>query len=87
MKDAETRIPELLTPKEVAVACRTTIGTLANDRCHGNGPPHLRLGGRVYYPAKELSEYISSRIVTPTPRAARPTIFDPAPSPAHKSTR
>lgn len=67
---AEEKIPELLTPREAAAARRTTIGHLANERSRGLGPPVARIGGRVFYPAAELREYIVSRIVDPSQRAA-----------------
>jgi hypothetical protein len=65
---AEVKIPELLTPREAAAVRRTTTGHLANERSRGFGPPVCRLGGRVFYPAAELSRYISER-TEPTRRA------------------
>jgi len=66
---AECKIPELLTPREAAAIRRTTVGHLANERSRGLGPPVAKIGGRIFYPARELSEYISERIVDPTRRA------------------
>ena len=66
---AEVEIPKLLTPREAAAARRTTIGHLANERSRGIGPPVCRIGGRCFYPAAELSRYISERITEPTRRA------------------
>jgi hypothetical protein len=66
---ADSKIPELLTPREAAAIRRTTTGHLANERNRGLGPPVCKLGGRVFYPAEELSKYISERIVDPARRA------------------
>lgn len=63
------KIPELLTPREAAVVRRTTTGHLANERSRGLGPPICKLGGRIFYPADQLREYINERIVDPTRRA------------------
>ena len=66
---SDCKIPELLTPREAAAVRRTTIGHLANERSRGLGPPVAKIGGRVFYPAKELAEYISKRIMDPARRA------------------
>jgi hypothetical protein len=66
---AEVKLPELLTPREAAAVRRTTVGHLANERSRGEGPPVCKLGGRIFYPAESLRDYISSRIVDPTRRA------------------
>jgi hypothetical protein len=65
---ADCKIPELLTTREAAAARRTTIGHLANERSRGLGPPVARIGGRVFYPALELRDYILSRITDPSDR-------------------
>lgn len=65
----QNKLPELLTPREAAAVRRTTTGHLANERSRGLGPPVARIGGRVFYPAAELREYIVSRIVDPARRA------------------
>jgi hypothetical protein len=69
MKDSDCKFPELLTPKETAVLRRTTTGHLANDRSRGLGPPYVKLGGRIFYPAAQLREYITAHIVDPKRRA------------------
>jgi hypothetical protein len=66
---AELKLPELLTPREAAAVRRTTVGHLANERNRGLGPPVAKIGGRVFYPATELRDYILSRIVDPARRA------------------
>jgi hypothetical protein len=67
MADRNT-LPDLMTPRETATARRTTTGHLANERSRGLGPPFVKLGGRVFYPAEELAEYIRERIVDPARR-------------------
>ena len=67
---ADSKIPELLTPRETAAIRRTTTGHLANERNRGLGPPVCKLGGRVFYPKESLVEYINERIIDPTRRAA-----------------
>jgi hypothetical protein len=65
---ADCKIPEILTPRETATARRTTTGHLANERSRGLGPPFVKLGGRVFYPAEQLRDYITSRIHDPSDR-------------------
>lgn len=67
----DSKIPELLTPRETAAIRRTTTGHLANERNRGLGPPVCKLGGRVFYPKDSLVEYISSRIHDPANRTMR----------------
>jgi hypothetical protein len=66
---AETKFPELLRPREAAAIRRVTVNHLANERSRGEGPPIAKIGGRVYYPADQLRDFINSRIVDPARRA------------------
>ena len=66
---ADSKFPELLKPREAAAIRRVTVNHLANERSRGEGPPVCKLGGRVFYPADQLREYINERIVDPTRRA------------------
>jgi hypothetical protein len=66
---SDCKIPELLTPREVAAIRRTTVAHLANERSRGGGPPFAKLGGKIVYPADRLREYITERTVTPTRQA------------------
>jgi hypothetical protein len=66
---SDVKFPELLVPKVAAKIRNTTTGHLANERSKGEGPPYAKIGGRVFYPAEQLREYITSRIVDPTRRA------------------
>ncbi len=63
-------LPELLTPREAAAVRRTTVGHLANERYRGLGPPFVRDGGKILYPAEQLRDYISTNTVTPSRRGA-----------------
>ena len=68
---ADAKFPELLKPREAAAIRRVTVNHLANERSRGEGPPVCKLGGRVYYPADQLRDYITSRIVNPSDRTMR----------------
>jgi len=63
-------MPRLLTPREAAAILRTTPGSLANLRCKHLGPPITKIGTRVYYPEKELLEFIAARTTKPMPKAS-----------------
>jgi hypothetical protein len=66
---ADTKFPELLRPREAAAIRRVTVNHLANERSRGEGPPIAKIGGRVFYPADQLRDFINSRIVDPARRA------------------
>ena len=66
---ADCKLPELLNPRETAVVRRSSVNHLANERSRGIGPPYVKIGGRIYYPADLLREYINSRIVKPNQKA------------------
>ena len=70
-KLADSKIPELLTPREAAAIRRTTTGHLANERSRGLGPPICKLGGRVFYEKESLVNYITTRITNPGDRTMR----------------
>ena len=49
----------LMTPKEASVFLKLSLGTLANKRTQGSGPPFLKIGnGAVRYPETELRKYL-----------------------------
>ena len=56
-------------PREAAAVRRVTVNHLANERSRGEGPPFAKLGGRVFYPADELRQFIATHIVDPARRA------------------
>ena len=66
---ADTKFPELLRPREAAAIRRVTVNHLANERSRGEGPPICKLGGRVFYPADQLRDFINSHITDPARRA------------------
>jgi hypothetical protein len=60
-----------LTPAEVAAHYNNRIGvkTLANWRCSRdakNGPPYIRVGGRIMYPLSKLLAWEEGRCYTST---------------------
>ena len=54
---------EFLTTKEVSKRYRNVVNvrTLANWRSLGDGPPFVKVGGRVLYPLKSLIAWESKR--------------------------
>lgn len=66
---ADSEIPRLLKPKEAAIILRTSVPHLANLRSQGAGPPVAKIGGRCFYPERELIQYVRDRIVDPTRKA------------------
>ena len=48
----------LLRPKEVAQFGIAAVQTLARWRCEGKGPPFIKLGRQVRYPAELLQGWI-----------------------------
>jgi excisionase family DNA binding protein len=51
----------LLTPSELAEMLGVPIATLYAWRYHGKGPPALRIGRHLRYPAEELRQWIGDR--------------------------
>lgn len=51
-----------LTPQEVAVRLRTTVGTLSNWRIRGGGPRYIKLGRKVLYPLAEIEAFEQRQI-------------------------
>lgn len=60
---------KLLTPRECAAIRRVTVGHQGNERSRGQGPPYVKIGGRVFYPAQALREYIEAHLVNPAAKA------------------
>lgn len=54
---------EMLTPAEVSERYRNTVTvrTLANWRSTRQGPPYVKVGGRVLYPKEGLLEWEAKR--------------------------
>jgi hypothetical protein len=53
-----------LTAEEVAEIRRKSEGALSKERERGEGPPWVRDGARILYPADELERYLAERLVT-----------------------
>lgn len=68
----------LLTPAEAAQYLCLAVGTLANWRWRGDGPPYVRYGHRVRYRQSDLDVWMEGQVhhktpplpPPPTPRAA-----------------
>lgn len=61
-----TTIDELLDDSETAKALSVSRGTLANWRCSKlGGPPFVKIGALVRYRARDVQEYIESRVIQP----------------------
>jgi len=49
-----------LTSKEAAELLRTKVGTLANKRVKGEGPPFVKFGSKVLYEAEALTAWLKA---------------------------
>lgn len=59
-------------PNETARYLGVAMGTLANWRASGKGPPYVRLeGGNVVYLREDLEAYRASQRVVPTAASTR----------------
>lgn len=58
--DDETRLDS----RAVAERLNVTPYTIKSWRRKGVGPAYTKIGGRVYYTPKQISEYLRSRTVT-----------------------
>jgi hypothetical protein len=50
--------PELLTAREMAKAARCSLRSVAEWRAKKKGPPFVRVGNRVLYPAGEARSWL-----------------------------
>jgi hypothetical protein len=55
---AGERPPELLTAREMAEAARCSLRSVAGWRAQKKGPPFVRVGNRVLYPADEARAWL-----------------------------
>lgn len=55
---APNRLPELVTPSEVATWLRTTVGAVYAKAERGSLPGATRVGRRLYFVASELRAHI-----------------------------
>lgn len=56
----EAKLEDLLSTAEVAKVLKTTIQTLANDRCTARKIPFTKIGRRVYYLRSDIERLLSS---------------------------
>lgn len=57
----------LLTPAEVSTWVRIPVGTLANWRTAGGGPPYVKCGARVLYEREAVQRWLDNRTELRTP--------------------
>lgn len=55
-------LPHLLTPSEVGDYLGVPIGTLANWRYQGEGPPFVHVGRLVRYRADDVNAWIQTNL-------------------------
>ena len=54
---------DLVTPKQAGRRLRRATSTLAKLRCHGTGPPYVKLGSRsVFYKKKDVDAFRDAHI-------------------------
>lgn len=60
--------PRYLTPEELSARFRDRISvrTLANWRCLGLGPKFVKVGGRILYPADQVTAWEQARTAEST---------------------
>ena len=68
----------LLLPQEAADYLRMKLQTLANWRCYGGGPKFTRVGNRIFYPVRNLREFV--RFYTCTSDYGKPPPGDGKPA-------
>ena len=59
--DTHPDAPDLLNTEEAARYLRLSPGTLIVWRSRRQGPPYVKIGGRVFYLPAELDAFISHR--------------------------
>lgn len=66
--------PQYLTAAEVAARFggHISVRTLNNWRSQGGGPPFVKIGGKVVYPAAGLEQWERSRTFASTSQYASP---------------
>ena len=61
-RDVASGVPTLLTPAELSQRLRISEHTLANWRAVGQGPPYVKLGGKIRYRDFDVDEWIESLV-------------------------
>lgn len=79
-------LDNLKTTEEVAALLELAPETLVIWRCHGKGPPYLKVGRKVWYPLDRLDAWLESQVRVPyEPEKTRGKPFSgQAPSPQWK---
>lgn len=54
-----------LTTEEASKITHITVGSMANMRSDGYGPPYVKAGRRVLYPEDLLREWLDNSLTTP----------------------
>jgi excisionase family DNA binding protein len=62
----ETSTDKLFIVPEAAEFLRISVSTLERFRQTGEGPPYVKLGGRVLYREQDLEEYIKRHVIRST---------------------
>ncbi len=65
----QTRIPQLVSPKEAAEILGRSPATLKRWRYEGTGPEYVEMEGRINYDVAVLLEYIRENTRMPSVRA------------------
>jgi Helix-turn-helix domain len=61
---------DIMDAATAAVFTGLAVATLAKLRCHGGGPPYLKLGRKVVYRRADLANWLNARRVVNTTQAA-----------------
>jgi hypothetical protein len=78
LTDTERRDEDLLTPRQARTELPLSLAWFAKQRLIGNGPPWIRISGRVFYRRGELRSWIASQ---PRGGAHQPTAAAPGEAP------
>jgi len=65
----ETQSNRLLPTPTAAEFCGLRPGTLEVWRCHGDGPPYLKIGAKVLYRESDLVKWLDSHVIIPNANA------------------
>lgn len=57
-------------PAELSKRIPIAEKTWAHMRCRGDGPPYVKIGGRVFYDNAEVDQWFEARKVNSTSEAA-----------------
>lgn len=69
--------PRLYLPEAVGEILDLSVSTLATLRVRGGGPPFVKIGSRVFYPAEALERWIADRPLLNSTSELPPTMRRP----------